>query len=91
MPEWNEQQVFQEVRDRLTKLEERGISRDERAERTEKRSERIEASLERLTNEVEKLAGDIRDAKTGLRVGFAIVGGFGTVAGWVASDFWPFK
>lgn len=76
------------VYERLTRLEERGASRDERMAR-------MESALERLTTQVETIALDVRDAKTGLRVGLWISNTVWPImaagGGWIAHHFWPGK
>lgn len=74
----NDVDGMQAVLDRLTRLEERGIARDERAGR-------MEASIAQLVVTVEALRDDVKAAKTGLRVGMAIMGALGTMAGWLLS------
>ena len=70
------------VLDRLTRLEERGIARDERATR-------MENSIAQLILSVEALHDDVKAAKTGLRVGMAIMTMVGTIIGWMVSHL-PF-
>ena len=80
--------TMQAVYERLTRLEERGTSRDERMARMEQTLVKMDAMLEAVSLEV-------RDAKTGLRVGLWIsntvwpllAGGMG----WLAHHFWPGK
>ena len=69
---------MQAVLDRLTRLEERGASRDEKFER-------MEHAIEKLVATVDALRDDVKAAKVGLRVGMAIMTGLGGVAGWVLS------
>jgi hypothetical protein len=57
--------------DRLTRLEERGTARDDRMTR-------MEAAIAKMASQVETMAGDVRDAKTGLRVGL-----------WISNTVWP--
>ena len=77
---------LQAVYDRLTRLEERGVSRDERMER-------MEHALERVTTQLESMAHDLRDAKTGLRVGLwittTVVPAVAAAGGWFAHLLWP--
>ena len=70
------------VLDRLTRLEERGIARDERATR-------MEHSIAQLVVTVEALRDDVKAAKTGLRVGMAIMTMVGGIVGWMVSHL-PF-
>ena len=80
--------TMQAVYERLTRLEERGTSRDERMARMEQTLVKMDAMLEAVSLQV-------RDAKTGLRVGLWIsntvwpllAGGMG----WLAHHFWPGK
>jgi hypothetical protein len=57
--------------ERLTRLEEKGTARDDRMSR-------MEASLAKMATQVEAMANDVRDAKTGLRVGL-----------WLSNTLWP--
>jgi hypothetical protein len=57
--------------ERLTRLEERGAARDDRMSR-------METAISEMAQEVKKMAGDVRDAKTGLRVGL-----------WISNTLWP--
>lgn len=79
---------MQAVYERLTRLEERGVHRD-------KRMERMEDTLERLATKLDAVANDVRDAKTGLRVGLWISNAVWPVlaagGGWLAHHFWPLK
>ena len=79
---------LQAVYDRLTRLEERGVSRDERMER-------MEHTLERVTEQLDTMANDLRDAKTGLRIGLwitsTLVPAAAAAAGWFAHLLWPVK
>jgi hypothetical protein len=59
------------VYDRLTRLEEKGVSRDDRMAR-------MEAAIATMAKQVETMAGDVRDAKTGLRIGL-----------WLSNTLWP--
>jgi hypothetical protein len=52
-------------------LEEKGTARDDRMSR-------MEASITKMATQVETMAGDVRDAKTGLRVGL-----------WLSNTLWP--
>lgn len=74
----------QQVYDRLTRLEERGMSRDARIER-------IEKTLETMTTQLDGMANDLRDAKTGLRIGLwvtsTVVPFLAGAAGWFANHF----
>jgi len=73
------------VYERLTRLEERGTARDERIAR-------MEQTLSRLATQMEAVGQDVRDAKTGLRVGLWItstaVPAVASVAGWFAHTLW---
>jgi hypothetical protein len=79
---------FRDLSDRLARLEERGISRDDRMER-------MEVTLVRLANQVEGMANDLRDAKTGLRVGMwissTVVPAIAAAVGWFAHVLWPMR
>jgi hypothetical protein len=57
--------------ERLTRLEERGTARDDRMAR-------METAIATMAKQVETMAGDVRDAKTGLRVGL-----------WITNTVWP--
>ena len=76
---------LQKVYDRLTRLEERGVGRDERMQR-------MEAALQTMTAQLETMSNDLRDAKTGLRIGLWISTTFvpagAALAGWVSHHFW---
>jgi hypothetical protein len=76
------------VYDRLTRLEERGLSRDERMTR-------MEHTLERVVTQLDQMAGDLRDAKTGLRIGLwitsTVVPTIAAGIGWFAHLLWPGK
>lgn len=71
------------VYERLTRLEERGAARDERIAR-------MEQTLTRLATQMEGIGQDVRDAKTGLRVGLwitsTVVPAVASVAGWFAHN-----
>jgi hypothetical protein len=88
MNETVERGTMQAVYDRLTRLEERGTSRDERMARMEQTLAKMDATLDAVSLEV-------RDAKTGLRVGLWISNTVWPVlaagAGWLAHTFWPGK
>lgn len=79
---------LQAVNDRLTRLEERGASRDDRMAR-------MEHTLEKVTQQLESMSNDLRDAKTGLRIGLWIsstaVPAAAALAGWFAHHLWPIK
>jgi len=79
---------MQAVYERLTRLEERGAARDERMAR-------MEGAMVKLVERVEVIGQDVRDAKTGLRIGLWISGTLvpflAGAAGWVAHNFWPGK
>lgn len=91
MPEQNGADL-QAVHERLTRLEERGAARDERiaAYQTQNSAElkQLEASIAALVAKVGAVANDVRDAKTGLRIGMGIMTTIGALAGWVVSHFW---
>lgn len=74
----NDHDGMQAVLDRLTRLEERGISRDEKFER-------MEGAIEKLVATVDALRDDVKAAKVGLRVGMAIMTALGGVGGWLLS------
>lgn len=84
--------TLQAVHERLTRLEERGAARDERiaAYQTQNSAElkQLEASIAALVAKVDAVANDVRDAKTGLRIGMGIMTTIGALAGWVVSHFW---
>lgn len=73
------------VYERLTRLEEKGTARDERMAR-------IEATLAQLAEQMETVAQDVRDAKTGLRIGLwftsTAVPAVAAVGGWFANHLW---
>lgn len=83
---------LQAVYDRLTRLEERGVARDERIAAYQQQNsaelKQVEASIAALVQKVDAIANDVRDAKTGLRIGMAIMGTLGGLAGWFVSYFW---
>lgn len=72
------------VLDRLTRQEERGMARDAAFEK-------MQATLEKMDARLDDLANDLRDAKTGLRIGVWIAStvapGLAAVAGWFAHTF----
>lgn len=63
--------TMQAVYERLTRLEERGAARDDRMAR-------MEEAMTKLVEHVEQIGQDVRDAKTGLRVGL-----------WLSNTLWP--
>ena len=77
---------LQAVYDRLTHLEARGEARDDRMTR-------MEAAIEHMTKQLDAMAGDLRDAKTGLRIGLWIsstaVPAAAGLAGWFIAHLWP--
>ncbi len=79
---------LQTVYDRLTRLEARGEARDERMQR-------MEAALQTMTAQLETMSNDLRDAKTGLRIGLWISTTFvpagAALAGWISHHFWTVK
>lgn len=79
---------FRDLSDRLARLEERGTSRDERMAR-------METTLVRLANQVEAMSNDLRDAKTGLRIGLwftsTVVPAIAAAIGWFAHVLWPMR
>lgn len=76
------------VYERLTRLEERGVARDERMAR-------MEETISKLVDRVEEIGQDVRDAKTGLRVGLwisnTVLPLLAASGGWLAHHFWPGK
>ena len=80
--------TMQAVYERLTRLEERGTSRDERMAR-------MEATLAKMNTMLETVSLEVRDVKTGLRVGLWISNTvwplLGAGLGWLAHYFWPGK
>ena len=74
----NDHDKVQAVLDRLTRLEERGMTRDEKLEK-------MEHSIEKLVETVDALRDDVKAAKVGLRVGMAIMTALGGVGGWLLS------
>lgn len=76
---------WRRVEERLTRSEERGIARDERMER-------MEHAMETLVKRVEEIGSDVRDAKTGLRIGLwfasTVAPATAGVIGWFAHIFW---
>lgn len=79
MVDIHERDWMQAVLDRLTRLEEKGTARDDRVAR-------LEASIEKLVLAVQVLSDEVKAAKTGLRVGFAIWATLAAVGGWLASN-----
>ena len=81
------------VLDRLTRLEERGVSRaqivDAQLSHVDERMARMETAITKLVASVETLSDEVKAATVGLRVGMAIMTGLGGVAGWVLSHL-PF-
>ena len=57
--------------------------------------ERMERTMEQLVTRVEAIGQDVRDAKTGLRVGLWISNTVWPImaagGGWIAHHFWPGK
>lgn len=82
MNEASDRNGMQAVLDRLTRLEERVANRGPviDAEIAD-----LKASINTMAKVLEQLRDDVRDAKTGLRVGMAIMTTMGGVAGWVLS------
>ena len=64
------------VLDRLTRLEERGVSRaqivDAQLSHVDERMARMETAITKLVASVETLSDDVKAAKTGFRVGLWI-------------------
>lgn len=79
---------MQDVRDTVTRLEERGIARD--ASMAE-----LKAMLTAMSVRLDRVASDVQDAKTALRVGFwistTIVPAAAMLVGWVARHLWVTK
>lgn len=55
------------------------------------RMDRIERTLSTLTDKVDHIADDVRDAKTGLRIGLWVTTTAAGFGGWVLSHFLPGK
>lgn len=80
-----EQQVtpseWSDVLQRLARIEERGISRD--------------AAIQEIRASLEAIGNDVRDAKTGLKVGFwigkTLVAAVAGLGGWLAHGLFPGK
>lgn len=76
---------WRRVEERLTRLEEKGSARDERMER-------MEHAIETLVKRVEEIGADVRDAKTGLRLGLwfasTVAPAGAAVFGWFAHHIW---
>ena len=83
---------LQAVHERLTRLEERGAARDERIATYQAQNsaelKQVEASITALVVKVDAIANDVRDAKTGLRIGMGIMTTIGALGGWFVSHFW---
>ena len=81
------------VLDRLTRLEERGVSRaqivDAQLSHVNKDMADLKAGIATLVTTVTALSDEVKAAKVGLRVGMAIMTGLGGFAGWVISHM-PF-
>lgn len=79
---------MQAVLDRLTRLEERAVSRASHVDDT---IQRMEASISKLVETVERLSDDVKAAKTGLRVGLwistTVVPAASGAIGWFAHHF----
>ena len=90
---------FQAVYDRLTRLEEKGTARDERIAAYQAQAsaeiKHLEATISALGTKLDVMAGDLRDAKTGLRIGLwissTLVPAMAAAAGWFAHLLWPVK
>ena len=80
------------VLDRLTRLEERGVSRaevvDGKMAHVDERMARLEQAITKLVATVETLSDDVKAAKTGLRVGLwissTVIPALSAALGWFA-------